>query len=504
MAVYATLAAAAAGAAHAGSITGTLQGPSGLPVSNATLSFTLKQAGLIVGTGAVVPLTTSCYTSTDGSVVGLPNPGSAMVAVNYGQGGLPGGIYYVETTFYEGSAETLPSPELRIQLTGPGTLTLSPPASFPPNATGMKIYIGNVAGGEQLQGATVGASSEYSQALPLAAGSAPPTANTSLCSIAFNDTILPYTGYTVSLTSASGDAYPGWPQAWQLNGGADGTINVSQGAPLWNGTTIYPQPIVAQPLNHGPQSISGTLNMSGYNIAGAAALGIGTNTPSWPVDVEGGATGLVNASGGYLYDGAAPENHVLLGNGTAYIDSATIPFSIISGLPSTYYQTLRSNGSAEPQEPAANFSPAFAVSDQPGSGTNVDLAPSGVTPGEYSNANIIVNAKGQVTAASNGSSSGTDEYFTFTGCTISNNSNLNNCQGTVTFTAGGNTSPSFAAMPDTNYYPFCTVNTGNTYTASFNLTGTFSTTGFTYYWTEIEANSSTSSTPTIYCHLHHD
>ena len=44
------------------------------------------------------------------------------------------------------------------------------------------------------------------------------------CSIAFNDTIIPYSGYNVRCISSSGNAYPGWPQAWQLNGGFTGTV----------------------------------------------------------------------------------------------------------------------------------------------------------------------------------------------------------------------------------------------------------------------------------------
>jgi hypothetical protein len=53
-------------------------------------------------------------------------------------------------------------------------------------------------------------------------------------------------------------------------------------------------------LNHGPQSISGLLNMTGYNLINLGALGVGTSTPSFPVDVENGysSTPVVTASGG--------------------------------------------------------------------------------------------------------------------------------------------------------------------------------------------------------------
>jgi hypothetical protein len=65
-----------------------------------------------------------------------------------------------------------------------------------------------------------------------------PTVNVTPCNLAFSDTVIPYSGYNVSLTSSSGNAYPGWPQLWQLNGGMSGTVNISNGAPLWNGTVV--------------------------------------------------------------------------------------------------------------------------------------------------------------------------------------------------------------------------------------------------------------------------
>lgn len=264
---------------YAGTITGTLQGPSGLPVKNGTLTFALQQAGLIVGTGAVAQLTAQCYTGTDGSVVGLPAPLALPIVATQtsGAGSLPAGIYYVEETFYNGAGETQTSPELQIQLASTGSLIVSIPTTFPVAATGVKVYIGTTRGGETLQGTfnqTFPAT--YTQSVPLAAGTAPPGVNSVPCVIAFNDTIIPYQGYNVSLTSSSGNAYPGWPQAWQINGGPNGTINVSSGAPLWNGTVIYPMPILSQPLNHGQQSISGPLDFGGYDVTNIGNLTAGT------------------------------------------------------------------------------------------------------------------------------------------------------------------------------------------------------------------------------------
>lgn len=255
--------------AQAGTITGTLQTPSGLPVKNGTLTFQLQQVGLINGTGAIAATTSQCYTSNDGTVVGLPNPLAMPIVATQtsGAGSLPAGIYYMEITLANNSGETVVSPELQIQLSSTGSLIVSLPTTFPTAATQVNVYIGTARGAETLQGSfnqTFPAT--YGQSVPLSAGTAPPGSNSVPCVIAFNDTIIPYMGYNVSLTSSTGNAYPGWPQAWQLNGGPNGTINVSSGAPLWNGTVVYPMPILSQPLNHGPQSISGPLDMDGYNL----------------------------------------------------------------------------------------------------------------------------------------------------------------------------------------------------------------------------------------------
>lgn len=252
--------------AYAGTITGTLATANGVPVKNGILTFTPTQLGLIAGTGMQVPTSVTCATSTDGSIVGLANPLTfPALTKNQSVGTLPAGTYFVVFALYNASGTTLVSPEAQITLTAPGTLIFTPP-TLPSSATGWRVFIGTATGTETLQGSL--SFGQFQQSTSLIAGTALPVTNSTACTLNFNDTIIPTgTGYNVALHTPTGQSYPGFPMVWQLTGA---TVNVSSGLPLYTGTVLFPSPILASPLNHGQQSISGPLDLGGYNLTGVS------------------------------------------------------------------------------------------------------------------------------------------------------------------------------------------------------------------------------------------
>jgi hypothetical protein len=297
---------------------GNLRGANGTPSSNSILTLTPSQAGFIQGCGINIATPVTCATSTDGSVVGIPNPLTATIDTSGGGGSLPASTYYTVYEWYDAAGHvTLISPETRISASG--TLVVNPPASgMPANAVGMDVFIGTAAGGETLQGQTSGSAS-FVQSVALISGTAPSSSNTTICQVVANDAVWPTgTGYKASMTDVNGNAVPGFPMQWQLLGPGT-TINLANGLPYYHGVVTYPVPILAQPQNHGQQSISGPLNLTGYNLTNVGMLGIGTLTPGWGIDVHGTGTQAQVNSAGYLVNGATPPINDCLGSdGTAF------------------------------------------------------------------------------------------------------------------------------------------------------------------------------------------
>lgn len=321
-------------------LTGNLQGANGLPASNYTLTLTPTQWFFIAGTGVVVNTTAYCGTGADGAVVGITNPLQSTVVTPGFSGTLPASNYYVVYTFYDAAGnQTLPSPESVANLSGTGNLTIPAPVSgVPSNAVGMKVYIGTTSGGETQQGSTTG-SATFTQSTPLVSGAALPVTNSTICKIVANDAGWPTgTGYTASLTDTSGNTLPGYPMTWQLLG-PNTTINLSNGLPYYHGVVTYPVPILASPLNHAPQSISGPLSLTGYNLVNVGELGVGTGLPAWGIDVEGtGNAGAINAKSGYLVNGSGGTAGQCIGSDGTYFD--TIVNCYTGPPPDPFYQIV--------------------------------------------------------------------------------------------------------------------------------------------------------------------
>ncbi len=501
-------------------LTGTISGANGMPARNYSLLLQPTQVMFVGGTSVVVA-GANCATDANGQVVGSANPLTAPVtAAVYNSGTMLLGNYYVKITWYDSYAhETLPSVEAAIQLTATGSIVISPPvAGAPSNAVGMDVYVGTTTGGETYQGQTTSTTASFTQSVPISTtGRVPPIQNNTVCIAVANDAAWPIAGYNATLSTPSGNVISGFPQQWQLLGPGS-TYNLSNGLPLYNGRVTYPVPLLTQPYNHNAQSISGPLSLTGYNVYNVGMLGVGTALPAWGVDVEGtGTAGEISAAAGYLYNGLAPTNHVLLGNGTAYVDSATIPYSIITGGPSvnTYYQyviTGKTAGSALAQQfylavgtgtgltavNVADVSPNVSrtvldVNAYPSNTTittdpYVVMTAAGGTSGQFACWDATTGGLSGSTAPCAGF--GTDAYYlNQTACTPATSTD-SGCSATQTI-----------SQPDTNYEAFIQMTSSGSAWLLATVTG--KTTTSIAYQVTCTYNCTTMGTVSADIHVHH-
>lgn len=261
--------------AVAGTVTGKITTATSGPIANGVLTFTLTQAAVQTGTATIVSSPVQCFTDAQGNAVGEPNP-LVIPTVNtqVGVGTLSAGTYYTVIAYSDSTGTTYYSPEATTILAAQGSLIVTAPTKQPSGATSYKVFIGSTSGGETLQQTVTvspGSWPNYTQSTSLSAGAALPASNTTVCTILFNDQLMPsFTGYSVTLTTSNSVPYSGWPQKWYLYGGASGTINLSNGTPFYSGVVTYPQAIVTTPAANGVQSISGDLSLGTHSFAAGA------------------------------------------------------------------------------------------------------------------------------------------------------------------------------------------------------------------------------------------
>lgn len=166
------------------------------------------------------------------------------------------------------------------------------------------------------------------------------------------------------------------------------------------------------------------------------------------VNVKGA---IVNSTVGYQYQGAAPNGHLLCGNGAEYVDSAFCGAT-------AFYQTISQNSVDLPQRARLDFTNNFTVSDESGNATLVELAAT-IHSNTTGNAQTATTA----TTASNANAVGGTALSGLcqtTGAGCPNIVRLGFATGCIAPTSSFATCTTLitwgSAFADTNYIPVCT------------------------------------------------
>lgn len=287
---------------QAQTLSGTHLSPSGASLNDTVVNFTLSQAGISPATFAIVPGAASCGTDSGGALIGITRPLIAPVAVTGAPGTVPVGTYYIRTTFFRYDDQDMPSimaitetqisPQRVITVTSTGKITITAP-TLPDRANGYRVYMGTVAGTLHLQASTTSGNTAVTTYASSAA--APPTGNDTVCSLTFNDAIIPsYTWYRTSMVLPSGANAPGFPQNWYLAGAS---VDISSLYPLASvaNATKFPTPLLANPSSNAQQSVNSPVTLNDYALtAGALRLRAQMSDPACT-----GSEGLIftNAAG---------------------------------------------------------------------------------------------------------------------------------------------------------------------------------------------------------------
>lgn len=280
-----------------------------------------------------------------------------------------------------------------------------------------------------------------------------------------------YTGSTSKLATASGVLVTGDGGKWDASGNLVDTGGPAGTVTSIGLTTTAPFLSIGSSPVTGNGSISLTFGATGTgaDVVTATAAGTSGHCAQW-------ASGNLGATASAC--------------ATVTSVAVTVPAQMtVSGSPVTTAGTI-----------------ALGINGT-GNGTKLLTGTGTYTPGDE----VVIDANGNVIDSGN-VEAGIDDYFTATSCSQSSGSNLQVCYGTITFTAGGNTNPSFAAMPDTGYWITCPIHNasqepGASGSSNFITVYNITTSGFAYSLNEVMGLGQSSTVPftvTLMCHLHHN
>jgi hypothetical protein len=228
----------------------------------------------------------------------------------------------------------------------------------------------------------------------------------------------------------------------------------------------------------------------------AGGLTLTGTTSSIESSIFGGTTSSITAKGAHVSSTHFGYNELETGSLTVSASMLTLSAVTVDGsLAITGAGTILNGdvefGAAGTPAITGTFSGTLAATD------------SAAVPYEYINGNLI--APWPPAAGS-----GTNYDFQFTGCTIPTGGNAE-CHASVNFTTG--TTPTFSAMPDTNYTAECTADVGsntgcgagNAVACPQSLSLWGKTASTINYQVGMSVNATnTAYASTIYCHLHHN
>jgi hypothetical protein len=124
-------------------------------------------------------------------------------------------------------------------------------------------------------------------------------------------------------------------------------------------------PIIAQ-MNFGSITVTSLIDSGPASVAGALAANGGVTTTAAALTVNK----PVDATTGFRIAGAAPSGHLLLGNGTNYIDAATLPVASVTAPTGTGYAHVTA-GAFDPASKLISLTAAADVAANQGTATTV-------------------------------------------------------------------------------------------------------------------------------------